>query len=137
MKTTWAIATIAIYCAAAHPSATIVDAALLRHAPGFALTSPAGQRTGRVWNGRWEGTTVSGNQLVLVLQLEGQRVTGRLIVGKQSANITYGKVVEDAFAITTSPIDGHSVDATGRYLGDAIELTIEGVKKPVTLTRTQ
>jgi hypothetical protein len=29
-----------------------------------------------------------------------------------------------------SPIDGDSVDATGRHIDDVIELTIEGVKKP-------
>ena len=137
MKSTLAIATIAIVCAAGHPFATSVDIPLPRRAPSFALTLLAGQNTGTVWNGRWQGTTVSGNQLVLELQLQGQRIAGRLTVGKQSANIIYGKVVGDAFALTTGPIDGHSVDATGRHVGDAIELTIEGVKKPLTLTRVK
>src|SRR5262245_39655091 len=134
MKATLAIATIAIICAAGHPVATSVDMSLLRQAPSFALTL-AGQDTGSVWNGRWEGTTVSGRQLVLQLQLQGERITGRLMVGKQSANIIYGKVVGDGFAFTTGPIDGHGVDATGRRVGDAIEMTIEGVKKPLRLTR--
>ena len=31
----------------------------------------------------------------------------------------------------------HGVDASGRHVGDAIELTIEGVKKPLTLTRVK
>jgi len=62
-------------------------------------------------------------------------MTGRLIVGKQSANIIEGKVVGDAFALTTGPIDGRKVDGTGRHVGDAIELTVEGVKEPLTLTR--
>jgi hypothetical protein len=137
MKSTLAIATIAIICAAGHPFATSVDMPLARRAPSFALTLLAGQNTNTVWNGRWQGTTVSGSQLVLQLQLQGQRIAGRLMVGKQSANIIYGKVVGDAFALTTGPIDGHSVDATGRYVGDAIELTIEGVKKPLTLTRVK
>lgn len=114
----WTIAAIAIVCAAS-----------------FAFAEVRSQDTGSLWNGRWEGTTVSGNQLVLQLQLDGQRITGRLTVGKQSAKIVYGKLVRDAFAFTTDPIDGHSVDATGRRVGDAIELTIEGVKKPLTLTR--
>jgi hypothetical protein len=135
MKTTWAIVTIAISCAAAHPVATSIDMPLLRHAPSFARAALAGQDTGIAWNGRWEGTTVSGQQLVLQLQLQGQRITGRLVVGKQSANIVYGKVVGEAFALTTGPIDGHSVDATGRHVGDTIQLTIEGVKLPLTLTR--
>src|SRR5215471_5309719 len=137
MKTTLAIASIVIICAAGRSVATSVDMPLLRHTPSFALTPIAGQKADAVWNGRWEGTTVSGQQLVLQLQLQGQRITGRLMVGKQSANITYGKVVDDAFAFTTGPIDGHSVEATGRRVGDAIELTIEGVKKPLTLTRVQ
>ena len=135
MKNAWAIVTIAIICASAHPVATSIDMPHLRHAPSVARTPLASQDTGSAWDGRWEGTTVSGRQLVLQLQLQGQRITGRLMVGKQSANIIYGKVVGDAFALTTGPIDGHSVDATGRHVGDAIELTIEGVKQPLTLTR--
>jgi len=135
MKTTWAIVTIAISCAAGHPVATSIDMPLPRQAPSFARAPLAGQDTGIAWNGRWEGTTVSGHPLVLQLQLQGQRITGRLTVGKQSANIMYGKVVGEAFALTTGPIDGHSVDATGRHVGNTIELTIEGVKQPLTLTR--
>ena len=137
MKTTFAIASIAITCAAGHPAATSVEMRLLRHTPSYALTPLADHDAGSVWDGRWEGTTVSGHQLVLQLQLQGEHITGRLTVGKQSANIVYGKVVGDAFALTTDPIDGHSVDATGRRAGDAIELTIEGVKNPLTLTRVQ
>jgi hypothetical protein len=135
MNSTLAIATIAIICAAGHPVATTVDMPLARRATSFALTLVAGQNTGNVWNGRWQGTAVSGHQLVLQLQVQGQRLTGRLTVGKQSANIIEGKVVGDAFALTTGPIDGHRVDATGRHVGDAIELTIEGVKEPLMLTR--
>ena len=135
MKSTLAIATIAIVCAAGHPIASTVDTPLARRAPSFAITLLAGQNTGNVWNGRWQGTTVSGQQLVLELQVQGERMTGRLTVGKQSANIIEGKIVGDSFALTTGPIDGHRVDGTGRHLGDAIELTIEGVKKPLTLTR--
>src|SRR5712671_1430803 len=135
MKTAWVVVTIAISCAAGHPLATSIDMPLLGHAPSFARAPLVSQDTGNAWDGRWEGTTVSGRQLVLQLQLQGQRITGRLMVGKQSANIIYGKVVGDAFALTTGPIDGHSVDATGRHVGDAIELTIEGVKEPLSLTR--
>ena len=135
MKSTLAIATIAIICAAGHPIATTTDMPRTRRAPSLGFTLVAGQNTGNVWNGRWQGTTVSGQQLVLQLQVQGQRMTGRLIVGKQSANIIEGKVVGDAFALTTGPIDGRKVDGTGRHVGDAIELTVEGVKEPLTLTR--
>ena len=134
MNSTLAIATFAIICAAAHPLATTVDRPLARRALNFVLPV-AGQNTGNEWNGRWQGTTVSGHQLVLQLQVQGQRMTGRLTVGKQSANIIEGKVAGDAFALTTGPIDGHKVAGKGRHRGDAIELTIEGVKEPLTLTR--
>lgn len=134
---TLATAAIAVACAAGHPAAKTVDMPVLQHAASLALTPISSQDASSGWNGRWQGTTVSGNQLVLQLQLDGQRLTGRLTVGKQSAKITYGKLVRDAFAFTTGPIDGHSVDATGRRVGDAIELTIEGVQKPLTLTRVQ
>ena len=137
MRSTLAIATIAILCAAGHPIATTVDQPLAQRAASFALMLPAGQNNGFAWNGRWQGTTVSGHELVLQLQTQGQRMTGRLTVGKQSADIVYGKVVGDGFAFTTGPIDGHGVDASGRHVGDAIELTIEGAKKPLTLTRAK
>jgi hypothetical protein len=135
MKSTLAIATIATICAAGHPMAATTDMARTRRAPGFGLTLAAGQNTGNVWNGRWQGTTVSGHEIVLQLQVQGQRLTGRLTVGKQSANIIEGKVVDNAFALVTGPIDGNRVDGTGRRVGDAIEFTIEGVKEPLTLTR--
>jgi hypothetical protein len=136
MKSTLAIATIAVICAAGHPIATTtVDMPFARRGPSFGLTLVAGQNTGNVWNGKWQGTTVSGHQLVLQLQVQGQRMRGRLTVGKQSANIVEGKIAGDAFALTTGPIDGYKVEGTGRHMGDAIELTIEGVKEPLMLTR--
>jgi len=110
---------------------------LAQHAPSFVPTLLASEDTESAWNGRWQGTTASGHQLVLELQVKGQRLTGRLLVGKQSANITAGKVAGDAFTLSTGPIDGHNVDGTGRHIGDAIELTIKGAKKPLTLTRLQ
>jgi hypothetical protein len=135
MNSALAIATIAILSAAGHPLATTVDVPVARRATNFGLTLFAGQNTVSLWDGSWQGTTVSGHQLVLQLQIQGQRITGRLIVGKQSANIIEGKVVGDAFALITDPIDGRKVDATGRHVGDAIELTVKGVKEPLTLTR--
>ena len=137
MKRTLAIATIAIICAASHPIAKTTDMPRTRRATSVGLTLAAGQNSQNVWNGKWQGTTVSGHQLVLQLQVQGQRMKGRLTVGKQSANIIDGKVVGDAFALTTGPIDGHKVGGTGRHMGDAIELTIEGVKEPLTLTRVK
>ena len=135
MKTTLAIAVVAIICASGHAAASS-EMTLLARAPSVA-PSVSSQNADAGWNGRWQGTTVSGSQLMLQLQVQGDHITGRLTVGKQSANITYGKIVGDAFAFTTGPIDGHSVDASGRHVGDAIELTIEGVKDPLTLTRVQ
>ncbi len=138
MKSTLAVATIAIICAASDPSATTtIDMLLARRAPGFGLALAAGQNPENVWNGKWQGTTASGQPLVLQLQLQGERLKGRLTVGKQSATIIDGKVVGDAFALTTGPIDGYKVDGTGRRVGEAIEFTIEGVKQPLTLTRVK
>jgi hypothetical protein len=137
MKSLLALATIAIICAGSHPIATTADLPLTRRDPGFAFTLVAGQNAGNVWDGRWQGTTVSGHPLVLQLRVQGQRMTGRLMVGRQSANILEGKVDGNSFALTTGPIDGHKVSGTGRHTGDAIELTIEGVKEPLTLTRAK
>src|SRR5262245_25583732 len=135
MKSILARATIAILYATGNLFATTVDTPLARRVPSFVLTQAAGQSAGNAWDGRWQGTTVSGQQLVLQLRVQQERLTGRLTVGKQSANIVEGKALRDAFALVTGPIDGHRVDATGRRVGDTIELTIEGVKEPLMLTR--
>ena len=135
MKHTLAIATIALIGAAGQPTATAVGMPLARRSPSVALTRVAGQNPENVWNGRWQGTTVSGHPLVLQLEVQGQRIKGKLTVGKQSANIIEGKVAGDKFTLTTGPIDGQKVGGTGRHVGDAIEFTIEGVKEPLTLTR--
>lgn len=134
MRTALPLVTMAFFFAAG-PIATTIERPLARPVASFAVAEAAGQNTASVWDGRWQGTTVSGEQLVLDLRVKGQRLTGRLVVGKQSANITAGKVIDEAFALTTGPIDGHSVAGTGRRVGDAIELTIDGVKEPLTLTR--
>lgn len=134
MKRMLAMAVLGFTVLVGHPDAATVGKAPQIHALAFAL-EPVAQNSAFAWNGRWQGTTVSGTQLVLQLQVQGERLTGRLTVGKQSAKIVYGKIVGEAFALTTDPIDGHTVDATGRHVDDAIELTIEGTKDPLTLTR--
>ena len=134
MKTALAIATIA-FPFVADPIATTIGVPLARSAATFTVAEAAGQNAASIWDGRWQGTTVTGQQLVLDLRVKGERLTGRLIVGKQSANITEGKVAGQAFALTTGKIDGYAVAGTGRQVGDAIEFTIDGVKEPLTLTR--
>lgn len=124
MKNILAIAAIAIICAAGQPIATSVAPALV-----------VDQDTGSMWDGRWQGTTVSGHPLVLQIKMQGQRMTGKLTVGKQSANIIEGKVAGQGFALVTGAIDGEKVSGMGRHLGDAIEFSIDGVKQPLTLTR--
>lgn len=109
--------------------------------PTIAATQGAAQKSAEasafVWDGAWQGTTVSGQPLVLELRAQGQRLSGRLTVGKQSASIVNGKIVGDAFALTTGKIDGRAVDASGRHVGDGIEFTIEGAKDPLTLSRAR
>jgi len=135
MKTTlFAIATMP-FLFAAGPVATTIDRPLPRLTASFAAVEGAGDNTESIWDGRWQGTTAAGQHLVLELRVKEQRMTGRLMVGKQSADITAGKVVGQAFALTTGPIDGHTVAGTGRQVGDTIELSIDGVKEPLTLTR--
>lgn len=136
MHAVLAIATIAIPLAAGRP-APPVDVQPRPASVSFTVAQDAGQSAPSTWDGRWEGTTVSGQPLVLEIQVKDQHLTGRLTVGKQSANITEGKALDLAFALTTGPIDGHKVAATCRRVGDTIELTIEGVKEPLTLTRAQ
>jgi hypothetical protein len=137
MRSILAIAALAVLLASGHPSATAVDMPLAPTAPAFSAVAAAGQHLATEWNGKWQGTAVSGQPLVLEVKMEGERMTGRLTVGKQSAKIIAGKVVGDNFAITTDPIDGNKVEGTGRRTGDSIELQIEGVKDHLTLTRVK
>jgi len=135
MKTARAIATIA-FVFAASPVGTLVGMRLAPVAIVAAAQTADANALG-FWEGRWQGTTVSGQPLVLDLRVKGDRLTGRLMVGKQSADITAGRALDQAFALTTGPIDGHTVAGTGRHVGDAIEFTIEGVKEPLTLKRVK
>ena len=123
MKRTLAITAIAIMCATGGSLA------------GSVASAPIAEDTATMWNGKWQGTTVSGHPIVLQIQIEGQRMKGRLTVGKQSANIIEGKVSGQGFALVTGPIDGYKVSGMGRHLGDAIEFSMDGVKEPLTLTR--
>lgn len=139
MKLTLAVVTIAVICASGRPGATTIDRqpGQTGNAASIAAAAVAAQDMAGDWNGTWQGTTVSGQTLVLELKIEGQKMTGRLLVGKQSAKISEGKVVGEAFALTTGPIDGHNVAGTGRMVGGSIEFTIDGVKAPLTLTRVK
>src|SRR5574339_1121057 len=76
MKGTLSIATIGIMCAAGHPIAASVAMPLARRSQSVDLTRVAGQNTANVWDGKWEGTTVSGHPLVLQIKMQGQRMTG-------------------------------------------------------------
>ena len=50
MKSTLAIATIAIVCAAGHPFASTVNTPLAQRAPSVAFTLVAGESTADAWN---------------------------------------------------------------------------------------
>ena len=133
MKSALSIAAAAIIGMGSQTTATTIHT----HpgSPGAFANAFAVQNNAAVWDGRWQGTTAAQQPLVLELKVQGDRLNGRLSVGKQSATITESKVVEGAFALVTGPIDGNKVEATGRRVGEALELTIEGVKTPLTLTR--
>jgi hypothetical protein len=135
MNGAFAIATAAIIGMGSHTTATAVHSPHASPVAGFAIAPLAVQNNAAVWDGRWQGTTAVQQALVLELKVQGDRLIGRLSVGKQSATITESRVVEGAFALVTGPIDGNKVQATGRRMGEALELTIEGVKDPLTLTR--
>ena len=135
MKRTLAIAAVAIIYMGGQTTATTIHTALASQVADFAVAPLAVQSSAAAWDGRWQGTTATQQPLVLELKVQGDRLSGRLSVGKQSATITESKVVSGAFALVTGPIDGNKVEATGRRVGEALELTIEGVKQPLTLTR--
>lgn len=87
--------------------------------------------------GKWQGATPSGQPLVLDVKVNGQQLTGRLTLDQQSSEITEGKLEAQAFSFKAGPLEGHPIVANGTLLGDDIELTVEGVGRPLTLKRVK
>lgn len=87
--------------------------------------------------GRWQGTTASGRPLVLDLKVDGQQLTGRLTLAQQPADITEGKVEGQTFSLTAGALDGRPIVAKGRFVGEELELTVQGVGSPLTLKRVK
>jgi hypothetical protein len=87
--------------------------------------------------GTWQGTTASGRPLVLDLKINGQQVTGRLTLAEQATDITQGMADGQTFSLTAGPIEGRTVECTGRLVGSDLELTVRGVGSPVILKRVK
>lgn len=97
-----------------------------------AITSHAQQGLG----GKWQGTTAQGRSVGLELKVSGAELTGTFTRDQQSANIAEGRVDDKTFSFTVL-VDGKAATFTGRLAGEAIELTIQGSKSTVTLTRAK
>ena len=96
----------------------------------------ANRNAGRSLAGVWHGSTVSGRPLVLDLRVTGQQLAGKLTLAQQPADITEGKVEGETFSFKASSADGPVV-ATGRLVGETLQLTVEGVGQPLTLRRVK
>jgi hypothetical protein len=86
--------------------------------------------------GKWEGTTESGRPVVLDMKVKGRQLTGTITVGKQSADITDGKVEEKTFSFKAT-VEDRTPTFNGRLTGEVVELTVEGVASPLTLKRVK
>jgi hypothetical protein len=86
--------------------------------------------------GKWEGTTESGRPVVLDMKVKGRQLAGTITVGKQSADITDGKVEENTFSFKAT-IEDRTPTFSGRLVGEVIELTVEGVANPLSLKRVK
>jgi hypothetical protein len=86
--------------------------------------------------GKWQGATATGRPLVLDITVAGQRLTGRLILADHPADITEGKAEGENFSLKAGTVDGPVV-AKGRLMGEEVELTVEGVGKPLMLKRVK
>jgi hypothetical protein len=87
--------------------------------------------------GRWQGTTPSGQPLVLDLNVAGQLLTGRLTLAQRPADITEGKVDGQTFSLIAGALDGRPIVAKGRLVSEELELTVQGVGSPLTLKRVK
>jgi hypothetical protein len=86
--------------------------------------------------GRWQGTTVSGQPIVLDVKENGQQLTGRLTVGGESAEITEGKV-EGKTCSFRVVMEGRTLSCDARLVGEELELTVQHVARPLTLKRAK
>jgi hypothetical protein len=86
--------------------------------------------------GIWQGSTGSGRPLRLDLSVNGRQLTGKLTLDRQAAEITEGKVEGQMFSFQAVSVDGPVV-AKGRLVGPDVELTVEGVGRPLTLKRVK
>jgi hypothetical protein len=82
------------------------------------------------------GSNGNGTPLVLDMTRGGQRVTGRLVLADRPADTTDGNAEGETFSFKADTVDGPVV-AKGRLIGDEVELTVEGVGKPLMLKRVK
>jgi hypothetical protein len=87
-------------------------------------------------DGKWQGATPSGREVVLDVKTKGQQLTGTLSLGPQSAEIAEGKVDGKSFSFKAT-LDDRTVTFTGQVAGDQIELTPQEAARPVTLKRVK
>jgi hypothetical protein len=86
--------------------------------------------------GKWQGRTMNGRPITLDTTVKAKAVTGTLTVGDGSAPLVEGKADEKTMSFTVT-LEGRTVGITARLVGDALEMTVEGVQDPVTLTRAK
>jgi hypothetical protein len=87
--------------------------------------------------GKWQGSTESGRPVVLDVEVKGQELTGTFTVGQQSTDINEGKVEEKKTFSFKATIDNRTMTCNGRLVGDEVELTVQGVRNPLTLKRVK
>lgn len=87
--------------------------------------------------GTWQAPTANGRPLVLELKVNGQDLSGKLTLAQQPVDITEGKVDGQTFSFKAGVLEGRAIVAKGRVVGEDLELTVEGVKAPLTLKRVK
>ena len=87
--------------------------------------------------GKWQGNTESGREVVLDVRVDGPRLTGRITLAEQFADITEGKVDGTNFSFRAGPLDGRTLTFQGRLVGEKVELTVQDVASPLTLKRVK
>ncbi len=87
-------------------------------------------------SGKWQGTTPSGQPIVLDVKVKAERLTGTFSLGGQTVQITDGTA--DATTCTFKvTVDDRTHTFSGRLAGEGLELSSEDIEKPVTLHRVK
>ena len=105
----------------------LVVSLLALSAPARALAQHGHPLVG-TWSGYWGENAEQRNRVLLLIEYDGQRLSGIINPGRSPVPITEASLDPDTWTVT---LEGDRQDADGKVVHYRIEGTIENVTSPV------